>query len=88
MPYRVTVKKKVERGLSDLPEGVQTKFWALVREMRLLGPMRGNWPNYSRLGSFTYHCHLSRDWVACWRWEKGTIEIEVYYAGSREDAPY
>ena len=40
------------------------------------------------LGSVTYHCHLSRDWVACWRWEKRTIEIEVYYAGSRKDAPY
>ena len=53
-----------------------------------MGPIRGNWPSYSRLGRVTYHCHLSRDWVACWRWEKGTIEIEVYYAGSREDAPY
>ena len=33
-----------------------------------------------------YHCHLSYHWVACWRHEKETIEIEVYYAGSRENA--
>jgi hypothetical protein len=31
---------------------------------------------------------LAQRWVACWRWEKGEIEIEVYYAGSREKAPY
>ena len=30
-----------------------------------------------------YHCHLSRRWVACWRMEDETIEIEVYYAGTR-----
>jgi hypothetical protein len=30
----------------------------------------------------TYH------YVACWRHEKETIIIEVYYVGSREDAPF
>jgi hypothetical protein len=35
-----------------------------------------------------YHCHLSNKWVACWKNEKDSIIIEVYYAGSRENAPY
>jgi hypothetical protein len=35
-----------------------------------------------------YHCHLAHKWVACWRIREGEIEIEVYYAGSRENAPY
>ena len=35
-----------------------------------------------------YHCHLSRDWVACWSYAKTSKTIEVYYAGSRENAPY
>ncbi len=26
--------------------------------------------------------------MACWYSEKGTVEIEVYYAGSRENALY
>ena len=26
--------------------------------------------------------------VACWTCRKGEIEIEVYYVGSREKAPY
>ena len=35
-----------------------------------------------------YHCHLSYKWVACWQCEGDSITIEVYYAGSRENAPY
>lgn len=35
-----------------------------------------------------YHCHLKYNWVACWIWEKGTFIVEIYYAGSRENAPY
>ena len=35
-----------------------------------------------------YHCHLTHRYVACWSWQKGSEVIEVYYAGSREDAPY
>lgn len=50
--------------------------------------MQKNWPNYSKLGDSKYHCHLAYSWVACWSYEKGEIKIEVYYAGSRENAPY
>jgi hypothetical protein len=88
MSFRVTIKKKVEKSLGDLPEKVQIKFWVLVRELRLLGPIRGNWPNFSKLGSGEYHCHLDTAWVACWRRQKSAIDIEVYYVGSRKDAPY
>ena len=84
----MTIKRKVEKSLKDLPEKVQVKFWVLIKELRLSGPIRRNWPNFSQLGKVTYHCHLGYDWIACWRWEKATIDIEVYYAGSREGAPY
>ena len=88
MAFQVSVKKKVERGLADLPKDVQRKFRVLVKELKLSGPIRTNWPNFSPLGKSEYHCHLKYSWSACWRWEKGTIEIEVTYAGSREEAPY
>ena len=57
-------------------------------ELEQDGPIRKELQNYSDLGQGRYHCHLSYKWVACWKWEKGTIVIEVYYAGSRENAPY
>ena len=35
-----------------------------------------------------FHCHLNYRYVACWTHRQGEIEIEVYYVGSREKAPY
>ena len=52
------------------------------------GAIRKNWQNFSALGKNKYHCHLKYSWVACWIWEKGNFIVEIYYAGSRENAPY
>jgi len=41
-----------------------------------------------KLSEIEYHCHLTYHYVACWRHEKETIILEVYYVGSREDAPF
>ena len=86
--YKVLVSRKVLRSISKMPESIQLKMANLVEDLRDKGPVQTGWPNYSRIGKNEYHCHLSRKWVACWYWEKRTIEIEVYYAGSRENAPY
>ena len=86
--YRVLVSRKVLRGISRMPESIQLRMANLVEDLREKGPIQGTWPNFSRIGKNEYHCHLSRKWVVCWYWEKAAIGIEVYYAGSREDAPY
>jgi mRNA-degrading endonuclease RelE of RelBE toxin-antitoxin system len=88
MNYIVAIKPKVLKDFLSSPKPVQRKFHTLVKELMLLGPYRVNWPNYSPLSTHTFHCHLAMRWVACWRWKKSEIEIEVYYAGSREKAPY
>ncbi len=88
MAFRVKVNKKAAKGLGDLPEDVQDKLWALIEVMRRTGPVRGDWPNYSKLGDERHHCHLHPKWVACWRSKEGTSRIEVDYVGSREKAPY
>lgn len=66
----------------------QVRFELLIEDLRDNGPVQPRWPNYSKLSDTEYHCHLSYKWVAAWRHEKNTIVIEVYYAGSRENAPY
>jgi mRNA-degrading endonuclease RelE of RelBE toxin-antitoxin system len=86
--YRVTIKKKAQKNFEKMPLSIQENFKALVADLEDLGPVRPEWPNFSKLGNNEYHCHLSRKWVACWKYEKNTVIIEVYYAGSREDAPY
>jgi mRNA-degrading endonuclease RelE of RelBE toxin-antitoxin system len=86
--YRVLIRQRVLKGLRRLPEPVQRKLNLLLKDLRDTGPFLPRWPNYSKLGGGRYHCHLSRSWVVCWSHEKKTITIEVYYVGSREDAPY
>jgi len=88
MTYKIKIHKKVIKGLNKLPDFVGEKFFVLVENLREQGPIQTNWPNFSKLGKNQYHCHLNRSWVACWKYEKKTIIIEVEYVGSREKAPY
>jgi mRNA-degrading endonuclease RelE of RelBE toxin-antitoxin system len=86
--YRVLMSKRVAKQMERMPERIRKRLTALVEELHVDGPLQPAWPNYGKLGASLYHCHLSYDWVACWHYEKGTVEIEVYYVGSRENAPY
>ncbi|PKL19365.1 MAG: hypothetical protein CVV49_01410 [Spirochaetae bacterium HGW-Spirochaetae-5] len=86
--YTVKRNKQVKKNIEKIPLSIQKKFFFLINDLERLGPIRTEWQNFSSLGENEYHCHLSHKWVACWRCEKNSIIIEVYYAGSRENAPY
>ena len=86
--YRVAISKKVKKCLMKVPARIREKFTILAIQLSESGPIANNWPHYSKLGDNHYHCHLAYHWVACWAYEKDTITIEVYYVGSRENAPY
>jgi mRNA-degrading endonuclease RelE of RelBE toxin-antitoxin system len=88
MGYQVAIKRKIEKNVYRLPADVKKLFYLLVEDLMADGPYQKTWPNYSPLEENKYHCHLKYNWVACWTWFKGNIEIEVYYVGSREKAPY
>jgi len=87
MEYQVSIKKKANRNLRKLPKDIQQLLFLLIADLKADGPIQMR-HNFSPLGENKYHCHLSYRYVACWTWEKGKIEIEVYYVGSREKAPY
>jgi len=80
--------KKKAQDQVKMPMKEQKIFANLVEDLARKGPLRHEWPNFSKLGKNQYHCHLSYSWVASWRIEEQYLEIEVYYAGSREKAPY
>ena len=86
--YNISIKKQVKKNLEKMPISIQDTFLQLVDDLQRTGPIQPGWSNYSKLKDNEYHCHLNRKWVACWRSEKNTLIIEVYYAGSRENAPY
>ena len=86
--YKVIIKKRILKNIQKMPKNIQFVFDSLIDDLREKGPIRAEWPNYGKLSKNEYHCHLSYKWVACWYYEKNSIIIEVYYAGSRENAPY
>ena len=86
--YEIVIRKKVLRSLRRMPEQIQKKIANLVEDLRDKGPIQSDWPNFSKLSENRYHCHLAYKWVACWLCERNSTKIEVYYAGSRENAPY
>jgi mRNA-degrading endonuclease RelE of RelBE toxin-antitoxin system len=89
MSWTVKVKKKAAKGLIKLPKSIREAVEALVVDIRISGPVRGDWPNYSKLSDGSHHCHLNYSYVAVWVVIDNTVKIvEGTYAGSRENAPY
>jgi mRNA-degrading endonuclease RelE of RelBE toxin-antitoxin system len=86
--FDVIIKKSIIKNIVKMPKGIQFILESLLDDLKHKGPFRFEWPNYSKLGKNKYHCHLSHQWVACWTYEINSVIIEVYYAGSRENAPY
>ena len=90
--YDVSIKKRVLKTVKTMPKDEQALFALLLDDLSETGPIQKQWSNFSSLGKgkgvTKYHCHLSYHWVACWTHQNDSILIEVYYAGSRENAPY
>jgi mRNA-degrading endonuclease RelE of RelBE toxin-antitoxin system len=86
--WTVEIKKKTVKNLDRLPNNIKQLFFLLLEDLKEAGPVQPTWMNYSKLGDGDYHCHLNYRYVACWKANKELITIKVYYAGTRENAPY
>ena len=71
---------------------MQQTLLFLAHEIARNGPVRGDWPNYGKLGPHRHHCHLKQGqptYVAVWEEVAGEIRlVEITYAGTHEKAPY
>jgi mRNA-degrading endonuclease RelE of RelBE toxin-antitoxin system len=92
MKWTVTISRKVRKDLGRLPESAIKNLIALIREIEVSGPVRGNWSNYSSLGQGRHHCHIKKGrptYVAVWEVRDKEIRlVEIVYAGTHENAPY
>ncbi len=92
MKWNVTISHKASKGLLLLPDKVKKSLYILLREIEISGPVRGNWPNYGKLGKNRHHCHLKKGkpaYAAVWEVLDKKIRLaEVIYAGTHEKAPY
>ena len=92
MSWTVEFTNRARKQKDKLPARIQETFFLLVLEIERKGPVRGDWPNYSKLSDNEHHCHLKKGhptYVTIWREMQGHIRlVEVIYVGSHEKAPY
>jgi mRNA-degrading endonuclease RelE of RelBE toxin-antitoxin system len=92
MAWTVTLSRKAEKQARKLPESVRSALFALIKEIRSAGPVRGNWSNYGKLAERRHHCHIKKGkptYVAVWEERAGEVHLaEVIYVGTHEKAPY
>ena len=92
MTWTVQLSNKANKQAKKLPKDARDKLFALMFDIELNGPVRGNWSNYSKLADKRHHCHIKKGqptYVAVWEErEEGINLIEVTYAGTHEKAQY
>jgi mRNA-degrading endonuclease RelE of RelBE toxin-antitoxin system len=90
--WKVVTTKKISKKILKFNQKVQDSVAALIYEISECGPVRGNWPNFSKLEKNKYHCHIKRGkptYVVCWEIiDKKVKLVEIYYVGTHEKAPY
>jgi hypothetical protein len=98
-PWVAEMTRAAKKQMASLPPSVYDTLLVLQDELRTEGPEQKEWPNYGRLkgqkkqkkNEFRYHCHLKKGhptYVACWQVTGKSIEIDIYYTGTHENAPY
>ena len=92
MSWIVKLSRKAEKQKEKLPEQVKGALLFLLHEIARNGPVRGDWPNYGKLGPKQHHCHIRKGrptYVAVWEEISGEIRlVEITYVGTHEKAPY
>lgn len=92
MTWRVRLSREAEKQKEKLPVHIQSALLFLVHEILRGGPVRGDWPNYGKLGPKRHHCHIRKGkptYVAVWEELGGEIRlVEITYVGTHEKAPY
>jgi hypothetical protein len=88
--WQVIPSHDVSRAIGRLPKIVQERAFTLMKEIEVMGPVRGDWPNYGKLSESEHHCHIKKGrptYVMVWQ----TIDsenVEITYVGTHERAPY
>lgn len=94
MSWDVRFTSRAQKQARNLPPDVQEILFALVFEIKKLGPTRTFWSDYSKIKGKKdcYHCHLKKGkptYVAIWKVsDKKKKLVEVRYVGTHEKADY
>ena len=88
--WQVILSRDALKDIRGLPWLAQKRAFTLIKEIETVGPVRGDWPNYSKLPGNRHHCHIKKGrptYVAVWQ-VLDLKTVEVTYVGTHERAPY
>ena len=71
--WKVEISKRIAKQVIKLPKIVKENLIKLILEIEILGPVRGHWKNYGKLGKNKHHCHIKvghPTYVVCWKIKK------------------
>ena len=100
MIWNIEFTRKAAKQVNKLSTRAKEALRLLVEDLKTQGPFPGKgWPHYSKLkaqkgqaNEDRRHCHLIRGkptYVCCWVVIDNKLkQIEVYYVGTHEKAPY
>jgi mRNA-degrading endonuclease RelE of RelBE toxin-antitoxin system len=60
MAWNVVYSRKAAKLRKKVPERIKAVLDALIIDICVTGPIRGDWPNYSKLSGGLHHCHLKK----------------------------
>jgi mRNA-degrading endonuclease RelE of RelBE toxin-antitoxin system len=90
--WSVEFSRKAEKQAAKMSRSIRQALFALIYDIETRGPIRGDWPNYSKLDEGRHHCHIKKGKptiVAIWEERDKSVKlIEVTYVGTHEKAPY
>ncbi len=96
--WKVTFSSAAGKQARKLPDSVRAQLVTLLWDLECHGPIQQDWSHYSKLKKGprvpenSHHCHIKSGrptYVVCWQVTDKTIRIiEVFYAGTHENAPY
>ena len=88
--WQVIPSRDVFKAIGRLPRVVQERAFTLIKGIEVMGPVRGDWPNYGKLPGNRHHCHIKKGkptYVMVWQ-VVGPKSVEITYVGTHERAPY
>jgi len=88
--WQVIPSRDAFKAIGRLPKAVQERAFTLMKQIEVMGPVRGDWPNYGKLSGNRHHCHIKKGrptYVMVWRVIEHQI-VEISYVGTHEHVPY
>lgn len=86
--YTVILNKTATKQRKRVPVSVKQIFEDALSQLTDKGPVLPDWVNSGTLDDSIYHCRLNANWITYCKYKESSPEIEIFYVGRADQAPY